>query len=590
MHARQPVFRQPVAQARSRDRDSGPGLFFYGFRELPARNAGLRHLPPPSELSKIVRYALLVPIAVAAFFPATTARAQTTALAMLNDGTRELRTSSIRSTDPTAGMLSVPAGEVSVGTSRDDIEYLGDKNDDLIAQYMAEVPRHIVNVEAFHIDRTEITSLQWKIFLDATGREPSEYVADYCWGGTEIPEGGELLPITNVSFADVMDYLAWAGKRLPTEAEWTLAARGSADARKYPWGENWDASKSQNSSAIPSAPVAVGSFPDGASAFGALDMCGNVWEWVNSPYSAFDGFEPWRKNSSRKSKSISPEFNRSFKVAKGGSFATARNDMRIDMRMSVHPSENDASLGFRAALSAQPGVDVITHSYSRLLPPAVVGISGLDLSDVVSEELTTYLVDDTSIITGHRYLTFAHPAARKGSGLSKLRKVSRDEPVTLGILTTSESLQKPVLPPGDYLLAYKGIGESKAHKAKRKAEKKNGSSKKNEEPTPPPVDDAAGGPAGASAPWPGVNVASIIEDIEFPQDKDVILFYNVNSAVVGYTLLPDAREQAKSPAVMADKGKGKAWTIEFSLDNMPRNKKMPRFTIQVELYGEGLKG
>ena len=79
-----------------------------------------------------------------------------------------------------------------------------------------------------------------------------------------------------------------------------------------------------------------------------------------------------------------------------------------------------------------------------------------------------------------------------------------------------------------------------------------------------------------------------MEDIDYPQDKEVILFYNVNNAVVGYTLMPDAFEKDRAPASLIDTGDGKTWTIEYSHDNMPRNDKLPRFTIELKLFGEGL--
>ena len=189
----------------------------------------------------------------------------------------------------------------------------------------------------------------------------------------------------------------------------------------------------------------MGGYPSGASPYGVLDMCGNVFEWVDSPFSSFEGFEAFKLDKGKRSKIVAPDFDRSLRVAKGGSFATARNDMRIDVRMGLHPGENDASLGFRAARSAEAGVDIISHAYLRLLPPSVQGLQQLDLSDVVAKEITSY-GHDNQVISGHRYLAFAHPAPAKGPGLSAMRKDARDEQVTLGILFHSEPLEQPPLP------------------------------------------------------------------------------------------------------------------------------------------------
>ena len=541
-----------------------------------------------------MKNALLALFAATALSGVTEALTQATSLSLVNDGFREVRVSSTTEPEPPAGMLLVPGGEVIVGTELSRIEYLGDKDEVKIKQVMAEFPRHTAKVESFYIDRTEVTNLQWTIYLEATGREPSSDVVEYCWGGTTVPKGNEMLPISNVSFTEVIQYLAWAGKRLPTEDEWTMAARGPADDRDYPWGMRWDSKACRHSGITPASPSTVGSFPSGASPFGVLDMCGNVWEWVDSPFSAFDGFEPWRESKGKRSQIIAPDFDRSLRVAKGGSFANARNDSRIDVRQGLHPGQNDASLGFRAARSAEDGVDIITHAYLRLLPPSVQGLQQLDLNDVVAKEVTSY-GHDGQVITGHRYLAFAHPAAVKGPGLSAMRKDARDDQITLGILSSSEPLEVPPLPPGDYLLTYKAKGESKAYKDKRREDKRSGGDKKKKEdepPPPPPPSDGTEGdgnaPPGASAPWPGVNVAAIVEDIDFPQEKEVILFYNVNNAVVGFTLLPDVFEKDRAPASLIDKSDGKTWTIEYSHDNMPRNDKMPRFTIELKLFGEGL--
>lgn len=552
-----------------------------------------------------MRSALPALVAVAVILPATTvAQSQSKPLAMAHDSIREVRISSPQATvtepAPPPGMVFIPGGQVVMGTELSAIEMLGDGNDEKIAEFMAETPRHTQSTEAFFLDRNEVTNLQWRVYLEATGRQPGAELAHYYWVGGKIPEGQEFHPVAFVSFGDVSEFMAWSGRRLPTEAEWTMAARGPADSRDYPWGPKWDAKNCRSQADTPSGPIPVGSHPEGASPFGVLDMSGNLWELVDSSYSAFEGFKPWSEEKGRRSRTISPEFNRSARVAKGGSFFNSKFSLRIDYRLKIDPSSNNEALGFRSARSIDPGVDVATHGHRRLMPAAIPSLAGLDLTDVVAKEATVYN-GNGQIITGHRWLAFAHPVAKKGVGLTSMRKDAREEPVTLGLLTTSEALAKPALPPGDYLLAYKGEGESKAHREKRMDEKRNGGGKKDKDDATdaPPAEGSEGAPSGtpsgASAPWPGVGAAGMVEDIDFPQDAEVILFYNMNNAVVGYTLLPEAQETDQAPATLTcndgdgPTDDGKRWTIAFSLDNMPRNKKMPRFTIELELQGDGLK-
>lgn len=169
-----------------------------------------------------------------------------------------------------------------------------------------ERPQHQVNLQEFFMDKTPVTNHQFARFLNSAGiqgangerwydiddndarihRREGKWVAD---------AGYENHPVVEASWVGAVAYCAWAGKRLPTEAEWEKAARGT-DGRKYPWGnESPDRSRAQfNGDWNDTRPVA--SFPKGASPYGILDLAGNGWEWVSSaylpyPYKADDGRE-----------------------------------------------------------------------------------------------------------------------------------------------------------------------------------------------------------------------------------------------------------------------------------------------------------
>ncbi|MHC4845251.1 MAG: formylglycine-generating enzyme family protein [Planctomycetota bacterium] len=500
------------------------------------------------------------------------------------------------------GMALIPGGETILGTERDDVQTLGQRDVVMMSDILAETPRHTVSVDEFYIDITEVTNLQWKVFLDATNRKPSETLIEFGWPDGEIPEGQEYFPISNVNIPEINEFLVWCGKRLPTEEEWTRAARGD-DARVWPWGDRWNTKACQSGLTLPQRAVEVGAYPEGASPYGVLDMAGNVFEWVDSPYSAFDGFKPLPFGKGRQALTLTPEFNSTVNVIKGGGFFSTRQFTRVDTRLSLPPRDSDASLGFRAARSLRPGMEAIRHGYRRLLPPAFSKITDLDSDDIFGREITSY-DEARGLITGYRFLAFAHRAPYRGGPLSKLRRDARDEPHPLGVLVTSEPLvmesmldpatgAAAVLPPGEYSLAFKSEGESKAHaqmrKLREKEARKNGgrNGKKEEEDT----GSEGGGEtvSGAVAPWPGIrSIHDIQEDIEFDQEQDVFLLYNANSVVVGWARCETLSESAVGPVTATSPDNGTSWNITFSLDTLSRGKG-PRFTLPLKLAGEPLR-
>jgi len=186
-----------------------------------------------------------------------------------------------------------------------------------------ERPEHILTLKAFWIDQTEITNAMFQTFVQANNyqteaeRIGKAYFLDLStksWQRIEgidwqHPRGVESslaglndYPVVDVSWNDAVAYCAWAGGRLPSEAEWEKAARGT-DERIYPWGNSapkenllnfadvnldlsWADNKINDGYQLTSP---VGSYPDGASPYGVLDMAGNVWEWVDSWYDVYPG-------------------------------------------------------------------------------------------------------------------------------------------------------------------------------------------------------------------------------------------------------------------------------------------------------------
>ena len=177
------------------------------------------------------------------------------------------------------GMVYVPGGQFTMGTDDGD-EY--------------EKPAHRVSVRPFFIDAHEVTCKQYAEFIKATGHQaPPE------WTNGTYPSGYGRRPVTGVDWYDAKAYASWAGKRLPTEEEWELAARGF-DQRKYPWGNEWRSQSANAGEFSAGELVDVGSYPEGKSPFGALDMVGNAWEWTTSDLKAYPGARLSRPHGERK--------------------------------------------------------------------------------------------------------------------------------------------------------------------------------------------------------------------------------------------------------------------------------------------------
>ncbi len=471
------------------------------------------------------------------------------------------------------GMVLVPGGETVVGTDPDDIARLGQDSQAEMTIIAAETPRHVVPVDTFLVDRTEVSNLQWRAYLEATDRAPSDTLVEYGWPGGVIPAGQEHLPVTNIDLHEVEDFLAWCGKRLPTEAEWTRAARGD-DARRWPWGDAWDSRVAKYGGAPPAMPVAVDAFPEGAGPFGALQLVGNVFEWVDTPYVAHPGFRPvpFRAGKAR-DLLLTPEFDPERRVAKGGCFVSTRDQSRIDYRLSLAPDDSDAALGFRGARSPVAGRDAIVTALRRARPASFPTPEFLDLDDIVAAE--SWTVDDASglpIVTGHRALAFAPAARSPRPGLERLRRAARDTPVVLGLLTTTEALASPPLPAGTWVLAYRAAGRSRA---RREAERVAAA-------VAAGASDADGSPATSAA----ERALDAIDDREpFPDDRDVILFCSPSGVVAGWAPCADVSERPWEPATLSAARGGRAWRLATSLDVVSRE--VPRFVVPLEL-AEGL--
>jgi len=262
-------------------------------------------------------------------------------------------------------LLRIPAGEFLMGSSDEDTDAA-----------IGEKPQHKLTLADYYMGKTEVTVAQFRAFIQATGykttadvegrgRVTEGYIAvsveganwQHPQGPSSDVQGKDDYPVVQVSSNDAIAFCRWASEvtkeavTLPSEAQWEKGARGT-DGRRYPWGNDWDGSRCNTGESGPKATTAVGSYPQGASPYGLLDMTGNVWELTRSlwgansekpqfayPYQADDGRENLETDSSV------------MRIARGGSFADPAFSCRPAVRAPGLASAHYDCVGFRIVVT-----------------------------------------------------------------------------------------------------------------------------------------------------------------------------------------------------------------------------------------------
>ncbi len=220
-----------------------------------------------------------------------------------------------------------------------------------------EKPEHRIFVTAFFIDVLPVSNDDFTKFLNARGlknqlgesfyddddRDARIHQRDSIW---QADLGYATHPVNEVTWVGARDYCTWLNKRLPTEAEWEKAARGT-DGRKYPWGNSKPNQNRALYGAAYNASAPVDAFPQGASPYGVLDLSGNQWEWVSSAYRPY----PYRADDGRENQNPGP-----IRSTRGGGHDSSEDELTTTQRgrnLSRSPKAGHHNIGFRCASSSK---------------------------------------------------------------------------------------------------------------------------------------------------------------------------------------------------------------------------------------------
>lgn len=236
-------------------------------------------------------------------------------------------------------LVPVPAGEFLMGSDRKQDPQARDN----------ELPQHTVMLDEYWIGKYPVTNYQYQAFVRATGHAAPQH-----WLQGKIQAGQELHPVVNISWDDAVAFCAWASGQvraagfavgLPTEAEWEKAARGS-DGRLWPWGNaRPDVNRCNFNHQVNTTTPVTRYELQGASPYGAVDMAGNVWEWVYDWYGLYA--------EQRQVNPVGPPAG-TVRVVRGGAWCNEMNDLRCAVRGWLKPASIDDSIGMRCAAARLP--------------------------------------------------------------------------------------------------------------------------------------------------------------------------------------------------------------------------------------------
>lgn len=524
-------------------------------------------------------------------------------------------------------LLPVPAGMVTMGLQAKQLSDMAKTmargnqpvEERIVRACLSELGEKTEKVEPFFLAKYPVTNAQFKVFVEQSGgtvRFPYHWWADgrkddfsskerveaisqvessfdkkiayweinwktLPWA---VPAGEENHPVTYVSWEDALRYAAWVGMRLPTEAEWTYAAVGSKP-KQFMFGDEWD-SKWLEPLRLKNAKDVRGTKPVGSISqvatgpFGHDDMVGNVWEWVfDTGFKQRAALKDWDKEYERLRKqypNVTPEWKDDHRMFKGGCYISYANpiELRVGVRGHGVMGETQPVIGFRVAKSYEPARDMSRARVKIEYDYGFFGNRDPLLDDQTGAE--RYDLDDKGTILGYHAVSLV-PVSDIGISSKNpetkgkdLDEISREMPVLVGTLITTEKLREPALEPGIYSVYFraKGVPEelkraiqigfrelklTKGDDKKKEDKKKGDEGEKKEEYDWRKVCQKYG----VAEEWVGKNGAGKLEKIalkdgayEIPLDADIFVFKNNrdpsgSNRFVGHTAAGDGNGSVK---------------------------------------------
>lgn len=408
------------------------------------------------------------------------------------------------------GMVFVEGGTTKIGSTVEEIEALGAANEKMFPQLVRETPQYTERVEDFFLMVNEVTNEQYAAYVEASGSQPpwtwGEQATNEArqafleeqnaaiqaakaegkqpparqtfdaaawwaknWEGKEwaVPSGQETVPVTYVTYQDARNFARWGGMRLMTEVEFQRAGRGKGEG-VHPWGDDpIDKERAATSESRLSAPLKVGSLPKGATESGIHDLVGNVWEWTSSPFSAYPKYKDFSieigKGKAVRTIPGVTQWDANKRVTVGGSFQNDQVVARLTVRRGASRDEATNSLGFRCAASKVPGADIAEIVLKDDVPPNTRP-EGVDYdpsktlaTDRWISEPGSAPVENYAVVTSYDYAMFVPTIEVDAVSIKDLREDSTDvAPVPMGVFSTTVAMIEPELPPGTYIVAFRG--------------------------------------------------------------------------------------------------------------------------------------